>query len=190
MKKSKLKFCFLFLIFFSFITGAQARNEETPPYKNLYSEGPFQVRSYPKMLVAKATRKNGDNLFRTIADYIFGNNENKEEIPMTAPVFSFWRKNYQTMMFYMPSNYQSLEELPLPNNEEVTLGNFSLGKVAVVRFSGYNSERAQRKNLSRLRKWINKNGLEIRSNSYYSAVYDSPYVPARKRTNEVIIKLK
>ena len=59
--------------------------EETPDYEQILKEGAYEIRDYPPILVAKAT---GGNLFRTIADYIFGNNSRNEEIPMTAPVFS------------------------------------------------------------------------------------------------------
>ena len=62
---------------------------------------------------------------------------------MTAPVFSQKIGNKTTMMFYMPSYFASLEELPRPINKRVTLGLFSLGKVVVAKFSGYNTYERQ-----------------------------------------------
>ena len=57
--------------------------EETPDYEQILKEGAYEIRDYPPILVAKAT---GGNLFRTIADYIFGNNSRNEEIQQKRKV--------------------------------------------------------------------------------------------------------
>lgn len=69
---------------------------EEPPYEVVWSDGPFEVRRYPALLVAE-TEVEGDmdqasnQGFRRIADFIFGNNQltdsgPAERIAMTAPV--------------------------------------------------------------------------------------------------------
>ena len=161
--------------------------EETPGFDQILKEGVYEIRNYSPIIVAKAT---GDNLFRTIAGYIFGNNSTNEKIPMTAPVFSQKIGNKTTMMFYMPSYFASLEELPRPINKRVTLGLFSLGKVVVAKFSGYNTYERQQEVLKKLVRWAKSKNLEFLENSFFSAGYDSPWVPADQRTNEVLIRVK
>ena len=85
----------------------------------------IEIRRYKEHITASVTFDNKEEFdkraFRTLADYIFGNNSRNEEIPMTAPVFSQTKDNNTTMMFYMPSYFTSLQELPKPNNRRVKL---------------------------------------------------------------------
>jgi len=175
------------LLLSTLLSGNVFSAEETPDYEPILKEGAYEIRDYPPILVAKAT---GGNLFRTIADYIFGNNSRNEEIPMTAPVFSQTKGDKMTMMFYMPSYFSSLQELPKPNNRRVKLGVFELGKVVVARFSGYNNYERQQQVLKKLVRWAKGKKLQFREDNYFSAGYDSPWVPANQRTNEVLIRIK
>ena len=175
------------LLLSTLLSGNLFSAEETPDYQQILKEGSYEIRNYEPILVAQAT---GGNLFRTIADYIFGNNSRNEEIPMTAPVFSQTKNNQTTMMFYMPSYFTSLQELPKPNNRRVKLGFFDLGKVVVARFSGYNNYEKQQQVLKKLVKWAKSKNVQFRENNYFSAGYDSPWVPANQRTNEVLIRIK
>lgn len=71
---------------------------EEPPYERISEEGTFQVRRYPKVLIAEVfvdgDMDQASRLgFRLIADFIFGNNtrpssdaQDPEKIAMTAPV--------------------------------------------------------------------------------------------------------
>lgn len=67
------------------------RSEESPKYEVLRSEDNKEIRSYSGYIVAK-TKMKGDfkevqgDSFRLLAGYIFGNNEKKQKISMTAPV--------------------------------------------------------------------------------------------------------
>ena len=69
---------------------------EEPKYKVIHSDGSFEIRQYPPILIAE-TLVEGDmdeassKGFRLIADFIFGNNQiadtsTGEKIAMTAPV--------------------------------------------------------------------------------------------------------
>ena len=61
--------------------GAVGASEENPPFKLILKDGPFEVRYYPKMVVASAVTKESDNsLFRTLAGYIFGGNKSEKRI--------------------------------------------------------------------------------------------------------------
>ena len=120
---------------------------------------------------------------------IFGNNSRNEEIPMTAPFFSNQKQSNNNDV-YMPSYFTSLQELAKPNNRRVKLGFFDFEKVVVARFSGYNNYEKQQQVLKKLVKWAKSKNVQFRENNYFSAGYDSPWVPANQRTNEVLIRIK
>jgi hypothetical protein len=67
------------------------RSEETPKYQVESSEGDKEIRLYSPYIVAKTTVQ-GDydeaskKAFRILAGYIFGANQKKQSISMTAPV--------------------------------------------------------------------------------------------------------
>ena len=178
------------LLILSLSTVSAMGNEETPKFNLIEKEGRFEVRHYPEMVVAKVVSQESDNaLFRKLAGYIFGGNEAETKIKMTAPVFMQSKRGQNTMMFYMPSKY-SLDTLPEPNAQDVELGTISFGKVAVIKYSGFNPMRKRNANFQKLMNWVEKKGLEVYDNEFYSAGYDSPWTLPWKRTNEVMVLLK
>ena len=168
---------------------------ETPKYTVLKSYDDFELRQYGSMILAQTVMQSAsyENTssqgFRTVASYIFGGNETESQIKMTAPVFMQSKSGQNTMMFYMPSKY-SLDTLPEPNSQEVELGTISFGKVAVIKYSGFNPMRKRKANFEKLMNWIEKKGLEIYDNEFYSAGYDSPWTLPWKRKNEVMVLVK
>ena len=165
-------------------------NEETPRFTLIEREKNFEVRDYSEMVVAKTESDNSDNaMFRKLANYIFGGNESGLKIKMTAPVFMQSKEGQKSMMFYMPSKY-NLEALPEPNSQEVQLGTVNLGRVAVIKYSGFNPMRKRKANFEKLLNWMDKKGLESFDNNFYSAGYDSPWTLPWNRKNEVLVLLK
>ncbi|MDC0254447.1 heme-binding protein [Bacteriovoracales bacterium] len=178
------------LLILALLTVNTMGNEETPDFTLIEKEGTFELRQYPEMVVAKVVGQEGDNdMFRTLAGYIFGGNDSESKIKMTAPVFMQSKSGQNSMMFYMPSNY-SLETLPEPNSQDVELGKITLGKVAVIKYSGLNSKRKRNANFKKLMNWIEKKGLEVYEENFYTAGYDSPWTLPWKRKNEVMILVK
>ncbi|MEC7182645.1 MAG: heme-binding protein [Bdellovibrionota bacterium] len=178
------------LLILALLTVNAMGNEETPTFNLIEKEGQFELRHYPEMVVAKVVSQESDNaMFRKLAGYIFGGNETESQIKMTAPVFMQSKSGQNTMMFYMPSKY-SLDTLPEPNSQEVELGTISFGKVAVIKYSGFNPMRKRKANFEKLMNWIEKKGLEIYDNEFYSAGYDSPWTLPWKRKNEVMVLVK
>ena len=134
------------LLILALLTVNAMGNEETPEFNLIEKEGTFELRHYPEMVVAKVVSQENDNaMFRKLAGYIFGGNETESKIKMTAPVFMQSKSGENTMMFYMPSKY-SLQTLPEPNAQDVELGTISLGKVAVIKYSGFNPMRKRKAN--------------------------------------------
>ena len=186
LKKKVLSFIFIFLVFM----GGSAVSEENPPFKLILKDGPFEVRYYPKMIVASAVTEEGDNsLFRTLAGYIFGGNKSEKRIPMTAPVFMKNKQGRNWMMFFMPSNY-TLNSLPKPIDPKVKLGTFHLGKVAVLRYSGLNPRSKRLEKVEELLKWTKKKGINVIGKDSIAAGYDSPWTFPWNRRNEVFVSIK
>lgn len=128
---------------------------EEPAFKIVLSEGAFEVRDYPAVIVAEVTvtgeqREAAGRGFRLLAGYIFGGNKRRQsvamtapvvqvpvnqKIAMTAPVTQIRNAGNWTVRFVMPRAY-TLEGLPEPNDPKVQLRRLPATRFAVLRFSG------------------------------------------------------
>ena len=172
--------------------------EETPDYNQILKEGAYEIRDYPPILVAQAT---GGNLFRTIADYIFGNNKLEQNISMTAPVQQ--KENQKIAMtapvqqqlngkswrisFVMPSEY-SFNSLPVPNDNRVRLKKILAKKFIVIEFSGTYSNENVEEHENQLMNYIETNKINIISSPKY-AFYNAPWTLPFLRRNEIMIEI-
>ena len=100
-------------------------NVEQPKYTVVESDGDLQIRDYEQMIVAEAdvtgTRESAIREgFRTIVDYIFGNNLASQNIAMTAPVIQQRDGHLWHVRFVMPDGY-TMETLPKPKNMAIKL---------------------------------------------------------------------
>ena len=135
---------------------------ETPEYKIIKKLELIEIRQYPDLVTAstilgKSYSGNSGNGFRQVAGYIFGANERNEKISMTSPVIVDMSDTMK-MSFIMPSKY-SLDNLPMPDNSGVTLQNRNPGTVAVIRYSGYNSDAKMEKYRQILIAELKKNNI-------------------------------
>lgn len=196
----------LCLILESCVTG----KIEEPKFSILITESDYELRHYDPRVVAE-TMVNGDfseapNIgFRRLADYIFGNNSKKADIAMTAPVSmkkegekiamtapvtqKQLKDNAWSITFTMPREY-SLETLPRPNSDQVTLRQLPASKFAVVRFSGMNSNETVAAKTESLRRWILKKSLKELGGEPIYARYNPPWTPWFWRRNEVLIEVE
>lgn len=117
---------------------------ETAPYTTLAREGSFELRRYEPHIVARV-RVAGDidsassAGFRILAGYIFGGNQSRAQVAMTAPVAATPLPSSERIAmtapvaarptggdweisFMMPSRY-SIETLPVPNDPRIELAN-------------------------------------------------------------------
>lgn len=140
--------------------------------------------------------------FRLLADYIFGNNSVKQEIAMTAPVQQ--QESMKIAMtapvqqqsagddwqvsFVMPSEY-TMETLPKPVNDRVTLKEIPAKAFAVITFSGMNSDENVQEHEKILVEYIEANDLTVSGTPKY-AFYNPPWTLPPMRRNEVMIELE
>ncbi|MEO0821519.1 MAG: heme-binding protein [Pseudomonadota bacterium] len=176
---------------------------ETPAYAVDEEDGPFEIRSYPELVVAE-TRRDGvrrDALrrgFSPLARYIFGSDRGGGRIAMTAPVSQIalggsgetappsgpvgW-----TVRFIMPAEYE-LRDLPAPGSAAVALREIPAARRAAVRFNGVASDDVIAEREHALRAWLAARGLESTGTAEY-AYYNDPLTPGFLRRNEVILDL-
>ena len=79
------------LVLAAALWGSIVSNVEQPKYKVIATDRNIEIRDYPPMIVAEADvagerDKAISEGFRTIADFIFGNNLSSQKVAMTAPV--------------------------------------------------------------------------------------------------------
>jgi len=100
---------------------------EEPAYSVVESYDDFEIRSYEANLVAQIKTQGefdsaGNQGFRVLADYIFGNNNKKSKIAMTAPVkmSGTGTADEYNIQFVMPRELKK-EDLPQPKNQDLKI---------------------------------------------------------------------
>ena len=153
---------------------------ETPDYIVRNKHGKVEIREYQSMVVAvtqvsKPYRSAQNEGFRRIASYIFGGNDQKMEIAMTAPVISTRLDREiesHEVLFVMPREHQ-YNKLPSPDLESVQLEERKLSKVAVISFGGWATVERAAYYEKQLKKKIEELNLET-DGKYMVAQYNSP----------------
>jgi hypothetical protein len=194
MKVSLLLLGTLTILFFLFqiYTAMATEKTETQPYKVIKIEKDFEVRYYPAttMAMISSSARNYKELsnsgFKKLAGYIFGGNKEKKQIAMTSPVHMDIEDGGSSMGFVMPANYNK-DNLPLPNNSDVTIKTIPEEYVAAIRFGGFASGESITKH-----RMILENALKEKGYSYYGNFRYLGYNPPFQifgRRNEVIVAL-
>ena len=187
------------------------RNYEMPKYQIILKEENKEIRHYESYIVAKTMvkgefKKAQGAAFRILAGYIFGDNEKKQEIPMTAPVLQKPTEESSklqmtapviqspsedgwVMSFMMPSKY-IIEDLPMPKNKSVSFETIPERYIAALRYTWISNKNRNEKKANELQQWIT--GLsEFEPVSFpVYAGYDPPWTLPFLRRNEVMIEIK
>ena len=181
----------LFIVFQIYISMSTGKTE-TQLYKVIRVEKDFEIRFYPSTTMAvitssaKTYKELGSSGFTKLAGYIFGGNKDKKQIAMTSPVHMDIGDSVSSMSFVMPANYNK-DNLPLPNNAEVTIKIAPDEYVAAIMFGGFASQEAIKKHTVML-----ENALKEKQISYYGHFrylgYNPPYQIFGRR-NEIIVAL-
>jgi hypothetical protein len=172
---------------------------ESAEYKVVESDGKFEVREYPDlMLVATTTQLDSqgrDGSFMKLFRYISGANESDQKISMTTPVFMENNKadSAVQMGFVMPKQLAE-DGVPAPTGDGVDVLKRAGGRFAVLRFSGQLTTKTAKESEAKLRTWMATKGLvaddSVESSGVETAGYDPPFTPGPLRRNEILIRLK
>lgn len=178
---------------------------EQPKYDVLWSQGPVELRRYGPLIAAEATvegeRKAAiEEGFRLIAAYIFGANQPRTKIEMTAPVEqqkiamtapvtqqespggSTW-----SVRFIMPSRW-SLDTLPKPADARVRLVPVEARRMLAIRFSGVASEDRIAQETRMLERAAHRQQLST-SGTPLLAFYNPPWTLPFLRRNEILLEV-
>ena len=164
------------------------RQTEKPAFTRLDGEGDFELRDYPALLTAETvqagTRDRAlGNGFGVLADYIFANGRDGDEIAMTAPVIAeredaaHWR-----VRFVMPTAF-TRATLPAPT-PGVAVGGLAPRRLAALRFTGTVDDALLARKEHELLDAIAVRGLEG-VGPVQHAFYNSPFIPGPMRHNEL-----
>ena len=178
-----------------FILASMAFSEsyKEPKYTLLEKHGNIELREYTEYIIARTSVDKGNmelnnNMFRVSASYIFGGNSRNESIPMTAPVITKEDNSKYDMIFFMLDS-NSPEELPLPNNQSISIEKMSIGKTVSITFGMWATKDRIDKNKRKLDKYIRNNHIQVQS-SLMVAQYNSPWTIPPFRKNELIYQVK
>ena len=199
---------FSLLIFIFWGTNLSALEE--PKYSVLKEYENFEIRNYDSYLVAEVDiegsyNKTGNEAFRILAGYIFGDNQSStkmnmtapveseaiqtsERMNMTAPVFSNKNVNGYTYRFVMESKYTQ-ETLPVPNNSKIRITEIKDRVMAVISFSGRWSQKNFEKHEQILVNDLKNAGIGVASEAIY-ARYNAPFTPWFLRRNEIMFEIE
>lgn len=168
-------------------------NVEQPTYQVVDADGDIELRSYPAMIAAEVVTIGPRDQavragFSPLARYIFARERQGEKIAMTAPVTQqAGVGNTWTVQFIMPSEY-SLQDLPAPVRDEVTLVPMPARETVAIRFSGVADDDLIARQEAKLRAWMARRGLLADDAPIY-AYYNDPLTPGFLRRNEIIFYL-
>ena len=112
-----------------------------------------------------------------------------EKISMTIPVLETENiEQTRIVQFTMPSKY-TLETLPKPDSERVSLREISPKKVAVLKFTWFATEKKVQTKKQELKKYLERDTIEMLWN-LTSAQYNPPLSFPFTRRNEIITEIQ
>jgi effector-binding domain-containing protein len=164
---------------------------EQARYKVLKRIGKIEIRRYPRLVIARVEGY-GDGGFNILFRFITGNNRQKSDIAMTAPVVSEQiamtapvLSETGSIAFIMPEGY-TIETTPEPLDERVKIVEIPERIVAALRFSGRWSDSILKKKSEELLKELTAAGIKTVGQAF-SMRYNAPYTPWFMRRNEVAV---
>jgi len=184
------------------------RSIEQPSYTVLEKRSGYEIRQYESYIIAETevtgTYAQATNQgFSIIADYIFGNNtsnskiamtspvleNNSEKIAMTTPVLNTLEGDQtRTISFILPSKY-TLQTLPIPNNEQVTLREIPAQTMAAHRFTWYATANRVETQKEFLENQLMKEEIKV-TGSTKVARYNPPLSMPLMLRNEILIPIE
>lgn len=187
------------------IVGIRVGTEE-PPHTSRRLTDAVEIRRYRPRIAAQTVvdadeeeaRQEG---FRRLARYIFGGNGGKKRVAMTAPVSQSPAGSQKIAMtapvsstpgndgwvvrFFMPAEW-TMDTLPEPDDDRVTLTEVPAETVAVLRFSGGRGRGDVQPQIAALTEVLRAEGIEMLGEPM-TWFYDPPWTLAPLRRNEVVV---
>ena len=160
---------------------------QSAPYQVIRTDGKFELRDYPELVLVETRSQGADNSFMRLFHYIGGQNAASQKISMTTPVFMAGENTNATMAFVLPSD-MPLEKAPQPADSGVSLKKIPAGRFAVLRFSGSRSASHETAAMTRLQAWLGQQHLSTTGGPVFG-YFDPPWTPSFLRRNELMLRL-
>ena len=173
---------------------------ERPSYNVVLKEDGLEIRDYALAIVVEtqvlASRRDAaGEAFRSLFNYISGNNTANLEIPMTSPVAQTLvgkspdgAGDKWAIRFFLPSNL-SVEDIPRPLQQDINIVTLAAQRFASVSFKGTQNDKKVSKHTAQLREFISQKGYGVSGEPVY-AFYDPPFVPWFLRDNEILLPIQ
>lgn len=184
---------------------------EEPEYRVVSEHEEYEIRTYEPYLVAETIVSgdfggSGNQAFRILAGYIFGDNRSAEKMAMTAPVTRQPADDSVKMNMTVPViseraaeagsySYQFVMErkytrdtLPVPNDDRVRIREVPARVLAVRRYSGRWTAGNFERHTETLLEALQRDGIQV-VGLPMSAAYNSPFTPPFLRRNEVLVEV-
>jgi hypothetical protein len=165
----------------------------------------FELRQYESHILAETTVEGdfedaGNEAFGLLFKYISGHNQQQQKVAMTSPVGQVPSSQKIEMTspvgqqkqdgkwivsFMMPASF-TLETTPDPKHSAISIRQVPARHIAAVRYSGFWSEKAYRRNLAKLKEWIDDSDLQPVGEPIW-ARYNPPFMPWFLRRNEILV---
>jgi hypothetical protein len=181
----------LFTNLFSMHAKSATGATEQYPYEVLHNFDQFELRLYQGAIFARTHidaetyRRGSGNGFRTLASYIFGNNDREESIAMTAPVVMSWEDG-MTMEFMMPSAF-TMETLPSPGDPGIEIYEKPSVVMAGLSFGGWANDRRIAQKIEELSALLDAHGIAHTGHFQYFG-YNPPYQVSNRR-NDIVVEI-
>jgi SOUL heme-binding protein len=188
------------------IVGIRVGTEE-PHHLTQQLTDRIEIRSYGPRIAAETTVFADDEKarnvgFRRLAGYIFGGNQRRTTIAMTAPVAQQNEKIAMTapvaqsagpgggsvIRFFMPAKW-SLATLPKPDDDSVRLVEVPAEMFAVLRFTGDRGPATVRDRTAELLAALSDKRVPVVGEPV-AWFYDPPWTVPRLRRNEVAVPIR
>ena len=168
---------------------------ESAQYSVLDSDGDMEIREYPELKLATTNMGAGvqgdDGSFSRLFRYISGNNQGKQKVAMTTPVFMSPESEEVArgqMSFVIPKDVAE-STIPAPGSGQVQITSRPAGEFAVIRFAGQIELEICKQKQTELETWIKQQGYTIDGNAEVAG-YDPPWTPGPLRRNEILIRVQ
>ena len=180
---------------------------EEAKYNVIKQQDKLEIRDYEPSIVAEVIVNDdfedaSNKAFRTLFNYISGDNTGRNKIAMTSPVSQKAEPEKIAMTspvgqrkagrgwavsFMMPASY-TMDTIPVPDNPSVVLREVPAHRAAAIRYSGTWSEKSYKKHLAKLQEWMESENLEAVGEPVW-ARYNAPFTPWFMRRNEILIPI-
>ncbi len=160
----------------------------TAPYHVVQTDGKFELRDYPVLVVAETPMHGADSAFMRLFHFIGGRNAMQQKIAMTTPVFmNHTTSTNATMAFVMPEKLGT-NGVPPPTETAVVIKQVPAGRFAVLRFSGWRSKKNSAAALAQLTAWLAQEKV-VPTGEPVFAYFDPPWTLPFWRRNEVMLRV-